>query len=328
MDRTGDELPHPYKVLGPAAGASLKLGLRTRQLENYFSSSDVVLAHFAQDGWRASGASSKTGTPLFVYCHGSDVLTDFNYLRERGPSFSALVRNWQNLIERTTAFIAVSEFVACRLRALGVPASKVLVNYVGVRVNSSRELDTKLSEPRRLLFIGRLVENKGIAPLLESFQNIVCPKVPSAELHIVGDGPLRNFVQRAAAANPKVHYLGKMTSGQIDRLLGCQWIVVAPSQQAADGSSEGLNQVVLEAQSRGLPTLGTRTGGLPEALHSEKTIIEPDSTEAIGEACATALMDDKLWSPANVDERIAFVREKFELRSQTLKLMRVLEEAR
>ena len=121
------------------------------------------------------------------------------------------------------------------------------------------------------LFIGRLVDSKGVEVLLDAYQRARLD--PAAwPLTIVGDGPLRAELEaRAARAGvPGVRFLGFVDDGMKAGLLASAKWLVAPSH-----AHEGLGLVVLEARHAGVPCIIARHGGLPEAGGRDALVCEP-----------------------------------------------------
>ena len=62
--------------------------------------------------------------------------------------------------------------------------------------------------------------------------------------------------------------------------MGRAWLLVAPSLTAADGDSEGLPTVLLEAAASGLPAIGSDHSGIPEAIDDGRSgFIVPEGEE-------------------------------------------------
>src|SRR5206468_551438 len=85
--------------------------------------------------------------------------------------------------------IAVSQFIASRLRAQGFPDEKIRQHYVGIDVQKFTP-DASASRQQMVLFTGRLVEKKGCEHLIRAMADVQA-SAPDCELVIIGDGPLR-----------------------------------------------------------------------------------------------------------------------------------------
>jgi glycosyltransferase involved in cell wall biosynthesis len=107
------------------------------------------------------------------------------------------------------------------------------------------------------LFVGRLVDVKGIAPLLEAWQR----SSVDLELYIVGDGPEVPRARRAAADDPRIRVLGPKTAIETQDLMGRARFLVVPSVLY-----ETFGLVVAEAFAKGTPVIASRLGALPELV--------------------------------------------------------------
>jgi glycosyltransferase involved in cell wall biosynthesis len=174
-----------------------------------------------------------------------------------------------DLIFRTTlpwvdAVVLISEttrqfFIQHR----GVPAAKTRVILNGVKLE--RFLNAPAhpgSAPGRVRFgiAARLVREKDFFTLLRAFE-AVAGEIPEAELHIAGDGPLRESI---------VDFARELKHGNRVTLLGA----LADTSQfyaqldvfVLSSLNEGLPIALLEAMAAGLPVVCTRAGGVPEAV--------------------------------------------------------------
>lgn len=112
---------------------------------------------------------------------------------------------------------------------------------------------------RRLLCVGRLEPNKGVTELLALFRRL---DVRGAELRFVGDGPLRESLEREASEG--VSFAGAVGLEQVWEEMRRADLMIHPS------SCESFPFTLLEAQAAGLPLVSTDIPGIRGAV--------PDST--------------------------------------------------
>jgi glycosyltransferase involved in cell wall biosynthesis len=98
----------------------------------------------------------------------------------------------------------------------------------------------------RYLFVGRLIERKGLDVLLEAFA-----RVEGGELRIAGDGPLRPVVEAAAARDPRIRLTGHVAGEALARAYLDADVLVVPSLY------EPWGLVVHEGLAYGLPVIAT-----------------------------------------------------------------------
>jgi glycosyltransferase involved in cell wall biosynthesis len=98
----------------------------------------------------------------------------------------------------------------------------------------------------RFLFVGRLIESKGLDILLEAFDRLA-----GDELWIVGDGPLRGLVEAASARNPRIRFLGYRDGDGLADAYRQADVLVVPSLY------EPWGLVVHEGLAYGLPVIVT-----------------------------------------------------------------------
>jgi glycosyltransferase involved in cell wall biosynthesis len=134
--------------------------------------------------------------------------------------------------------------------------------------------------PARLLFVGRLVYQKGGDILLDALAKI---KDHDWELSVVGDGPRRPDWENQAdklGLGDRVHFQGWLDKADLLVQYQKANIFVLPSRH------EGMPNVVLEAMGCGLPVIATRIAGSEDLVLDGNTgyLINPDSPHELSEA--------------------------------------------
>ena len=241
----------------------------------------AVHAHFGRGGALALPVARALGVPLHVTFHGGDATKETHQRRRLIPTIYQ--RRLSQLQAYASGFLCVSQFVADRLAAQGFPKSKLITHYIGIDL---AHMTLPSQRNGRLLFVGRLVDKKGVDVLLAAIrrlQNERNRKMPG--LDIAGSGPLEAALRAQAVDLPFVRFLGWQTPQRLKSIMRKARAVVVPSRVAADGDCEGLPTVVLESIRAGLPVVATNHAGIPEIIRDQKTGFlvpenDPDSLAA------------------------------------------------
>jgi glycosyltransferase involved in cell wall biosynthesis len=269
-------------------------------------SPDLIHAHFAADGLQMAPLSRRFHIPLIVTLHGFDVTVRQQF----APRYNQV---WN----QTSVFLCVSEFIRAKAMEAGFPAEKLKVHRIGIDL-SKFHLPPAPRDPKLVLFVGRLVEKKGCRALLRAMAHAQTA-VPGASLAIIGDGPLRSSLTTVAAdLGLSCQFLGPQPPSQVNLWMQKAGIFCVPSQTAANGDSEGLGMVFLEAQACGLPVVSTLHGGIPEAVNQGQTglLVPENDPDSLAEALITYLKDPALAARHGSNGR-PWVAEAYDLFKQT-----------
>lgn len=151
--------------------------------------------------------------------------------------------------------VAVSDYIRARHVEAGIATGDTAVTIrLGVEPGDKR-VRRREGERVRLGFIGTVARHKGIPTLLAAL-----PRMPGSwSLAIAGRGPLESEVRRAAAADPRLSYLGHVSGESKEAFFAGLDVLVIPSEWEEPAALVGL-----EAAVRGVPTVASDRGGLPE----------------------------------------------------------------
>ena len=157
---------------------------------------------------------------------------------------------------KARALAVVSRAMRAPMQALAGPAARIEVLPMGVDLTGRFCPDPRV--PRRgLLFVGRLVEKKGLDVLLRALPAVVRQR-PGLELTVIGEGPMREPWQALAASlglTGRVRFLGARRSDELPAFYRAAEVFVAPFVRAASGDQEGLGLVLVEALGCGCPVV-------------------------------------------------------------------------
>ncbi len=227
---------------------------------------DVLHVQFGNLGPQAARlvARLKTRTALVTSFRGADAT---KHLRADPGAFQHLFRNGQ-------LFLPVSDDLRQRLLAAGAPSERTRVHYSGIDLKRFEfsERTTSEDEPVRLLFVGRLVEKKGVRFALEAFARVadaLSAGGREVKFVLVGTGPLEAELKRMAGelgVSGAVEFLGALQQDGVAREMSRSHVLLAPSVTAASGDKEGIPTVIMEAMASGMAVLSTQHGGIPELV--------------------------------------------------------------
>jgi glycosyltransferase involved in cell wall biosynthesis len=159
---------------------------------------------------------------------------------------------WQHGVE---AFIALTEFQRTTLVAAGLPGDKVYV-----KPNYFPGNPTVVPWPDRgtyAVFAGRLSAEKGVATLVKAWSSW---GADAPELRIIGDGPLRGELEKAAAGTP-IRFLGQLPADETIRQIAHGRLQLLPSEWF-----ETFGLAIVEAFAVGTPAAVSNIGPLPSIV--------------------------------------------------------------
>ena len=205
---------------------------------------DLIHAHFVgTTSFAGVLAKEKTGLPLVLTAHGSDL---------EHTAKLALGRFYvKKSLSKANAVIAVSHWLAKKAMSLGAGSVRVIPN--GVRELKADGGSEK--EGKAVTFIGALRQYKSPGTFIELAKHF-----PEREFLVAGDGPLRRRLE--GNAPPNVRFLGYRKN--VGNVLARSVLLVLPSRR------EGFGLVILEANSLGVPAVGRRVSAIPELIRECK----------------------------------------------------------
>ncbi len=233
----------PFFFLGLLAATSNQL----RQVRPH-----VIHAHWIVPQGLALallGVFSKKLPPFLLTSHGGDLFG------LRGQLFS-LLKRW--VLKKASAVTVVSRPMATEAARLGANVDRISVMPMGVDFGSRFSLAPGVERiAGQILFVGRLVEKKGVKYLIQALPSIR-QRVPGAHLVIVGSGPelpALTALVTGLGLQDYVTFRGAMSQEELPEFYRRAAVFVAPFVDAASGDREGLGLVSIEAIACGCPVV-------------------------------------------------------------------------
>lgn len=200
-------------------------------------------------------------------------------------------------IRSADAVTAISSSTADAVRAL-VPRPVSVIPYAAalpeVSETTVRPALSDPSAPLRLLFVGRLVERKGVEVLVRALARLRHRR--DADLVIVGSGHRADNITRTAALEgvaEHVHMRGLVTAAELAREYSECDIFVLPAVVDARGDTEGLGVVLLEALAYERPVVASSAGGIVDVIRDGVTgwLAQPGDAEVLADRILAVASD-------------------------------------
>jgi len=264
---------------------------------------DIVHGHWAfPGGYIASLVAGLVGTKYVVSIHGAEtpLLKKYNFILKK------TIKSLNN----ASAVIVNSNYTRNEYERLGVKKEKIVkinpspnfVNHIS-DYKILKKFKTKFGDEdtKIILFVGRLIERKGIEYLIKSLPEI---KTQKFHLIIAGEGWLFDDLMKLTSSlnlHDKVTFFGSPSHEELGKLHDISDIFVCPSIIDSKGETEGLGLVILEAMESGLPVIATSVGGIVDIVKNQENgiLINQKDSRVIAEAI------DRLFRDKEFTEKIA-----------------------
>ncbi|MFH1905667.1 MAG: glycosyltransferase [bacterium] len=195
----------------------------------------------------------------------------------RHPSLFSIVI--KHTLSSFDCILAISEQSKKELVNIGIKENKIRVYKYWVNQKVFRPMD-KMECKNRLnwqgkfivLFVGRLLEIKGVRLLVEASRKLE----KNIYISIVGDGPLEDELRTEAECNNRLIFEGKVNNKDLNIYYNAADIVIVPSIY-----EEGYGRIILEALSCGTTVIASKRGGIMEALTQKVGILIKPTVENI-----------------------------------------------
>jgi len=247
-------------------------------------------------------AVSKRMPPFVVTSHGADLFA------LRGTLFGAL-RKW--VVERAASLTVVSEAMRTALESTGAHA-RITVQPMGIDLLERFSPDPAILRSRdEILFVGRLVEKKGLSRLIDALPKIR-ERHPRAKLTIAGFGPEEPALRARVAElglGESVAFLGAVAQPKLPELYRRAAVFAAPFVTAKSGDQEGFGLVLVEALGCGCPVVASVLPATRDVLSGLAGAIgvEPGDSNALAGAIDIVLSNAQAYATRAAADRDSLI---------------------
>lgn len=220
------------------------------------------------------------GIPVVTYLHSKEVAAR--------PRLARLA------VRHSERIVAVSRHTAGLATKVGADPERVVVIPPGVDWHEPPQ-EKRLTTPTAVT-VARMEDRYKGHDVMVAAMALVRSRVPDAQWAIVGDGGLRNDIERLAEAQgvaDAICLCGALSDDRRDQLLNRAHVFAMPSRVPPNGGGEGFGIVYLEAGVHGLPVVAGRAGGALDAVLDGKTglLVDPTDHVQVADAVSRLLTD-------------------------------------
>ena len=246
------------------ARAFVKKLLRTRKY-------DIIHAFFAVPAGFIAWRLGKQA-PYIVSLRGSDV----PYFNDRFNILYHFLTPLLRIILCNAAKVTANSILLKELANRSFPRVPISVITNGIDTDFYTPAISFPVSPFNILFVGRLIQRKGVNYLLQAFAKLRMEK--EAVLTIAGTGNLNDVLKKQTdelCLTDSVYFLGELRGKDLLKAYQSANVFVLPSL------NEGMSNALLEAMACGLPVIVTDTGGTKELVSANGIIVEKKSADAL-----------------------------------------------
>jgi len=243
---------------------------------------------------------------LASYCPCDAIQVFSTYGSEILPNRKAGFKQWlksqlgplrRRVFRRSDWIFTLSRFTQDQVVALGAPREKTSVLPGGVDPHWFKIAPApKDKEKPTLLTVARLDEHKGHDVVISALPQIR-RRFPGVRYRIVGPSagnwPRLEALAQQLGVSDCVEYWGKVPEEKLYRAYSEADLFVMPSREVPGRHVEGFGLTFLEAAALGVPSVGGRSGGVPDAIEDGYSglLVEPSNSVELAEAIERLLGD-------------------------------------
>ncbi len=244
--------------------------------------------------------------PVLCTSHGGDLY---------GLKGRLLTRLKKWIIANLKALTVVSRSMREEVKRLGADHEKVHVVPMGTDLKNRFVPPGTRQNNGSLLFVGRLVEKKGLRYLIDALP-LILKKHPQASLRIAGDGPEKGTLQlqsKRLGINDHVRFLGAVKNKSLPDLYRTADVVVFPSVIAGGGDREGFGLVLVEALGCECATVVTDLPAMQDIIVDGKTgfVVPQKNVQKLAEKIVSLLDDPEMGRSVGKEGR-RFVVKRYD----------------
>lgn len=254
-------------------------GLHGELIKNTFSAHkqkafDFTFASLYPYGLACYFLKKLKGVPYGILTHGNELMLEPERKGIKGKIIGIVKQRLKRIILENADVVFANSNYTKELFLESYSAKKVVVIHPPVKY-VDRHVDVENEKKNYvLLSIGRIIERKGFQYAIDAMSELI-KAYPQLKYYIAGDGPYADTLKQKTielGLEEHVFLLGRISEEEKDRLYReCDCFIMPSYTIKEDAEVEGFGIVFIEANMYGKYVIGTREGGIPDAIIEGKT---------------------------------------------------------
>jgi glycosyltransferase involved in cell wall biosynthesis len=294
------------EVMQAVALARMAREKGVRHLHAHFASAPTTVARLA---------ARFSGLTYSFTSHAKDIFHE-----------TVQVGDFRQKLNDAAEVVTVSDFNVQHLRQqFGETARHVQRIYNGLDLQRF-PYSSPLDRPPQIVAVGRLIEKKGFADLVEACA-LLAKGGCAFNCQIIGGGQMASMLRsqiQERGLDGFVQLLGPRPQSEAIKMIRGACVLAAPCVVGQDGNRDGLPTVLLEAMALGTPCVSTDVTGIPEVLRHEETglIVRQHDPSALATAMERLLRDPELRARLAEKAR-RLIEAEFDVHANSARLRKV-----
>jgi len=254
---------------------------------------DVIHAHWViPQGFIALIIGKLLNIPVIATAHGGDAFSLNTSILSRLKAFTLKhCHAWTSNTKATAETFGTAN---------NISTPTIIPMGVDIKRFQSGNADNLLDKKNRkiILFVGRLVEKKGVKYLIDAFSKLPVETQKTSTLWIIGDGDERATLELQAQhlGIKNIKFWGQIQNKLLPDFYAAASVFVAPSTVDSKGDTEGQGVILLEAMASKTPIIATTVGGIADVITHGETglLVPPNNSSALSNSILLMLSNKKL----------------------------------
>lgn len=245
----------------------------------------------------------------FVYKIPFTVNTHVSFHFEKGLYAQIL----EKVLSRARNILVLTQESKKELIKIGIKPEKIIVYHYWVNrlyqpinrlvCRKKLKIDNKVFV---VLFVGRLIRDKGVDLLLKAAE-----KIKGNTLFIIaGTGPLEQLVLDTSKRTKNIHYVNELTRDELPYYYSASDICIIPSNDTPKTYTEGIPRVMIESFSCATPVIASTAGGLKTYVTDKVGFLVNLDTDSVIQ-CLTRVYSQRQKLPKMRRNCITLAKEQF-----------------